>query len=168
MPFNPLEIHRHFARYNAWMNEKLFASCSTLPDSERKKSLDVPFNSLHGLWNHLLVADNLWLARFQDTPLPFAFSGLGMELFADWNELRAARLALDERILRFANDLTQDQLSSMLTWQPATRPDVQTQPFAFTLAHFWNHQTHHRGQISACMELLGLDCGVTDLLALPN
>ncbi len=146
----------------------MLVSCSSLSDHERKKPLDVPFGSLHGVWNHLLVADNLWMSRFQNTPLPFSFTGLDMQLFAGWNELRAARLVLDEQIWAFANDLTQERLSSILTWQSATRPDPQTTPFAFTLAHFWNHQTHHRGQISAVMELLGLDCGVTDLLALPN
>ncbi len=145
MAFAPLEIQRTFARYNAWMNEKFLALCSTLNDNARKKPLAVPFGSLCGVWNHLLVADNLWLSRFEQAPLPFQFRGLDMELFSDWDELKTARLALDERICAFAANLTLERLSSDLTWQPATRPDVQSTPFSFVLAHFWNHQTHHRG-----------------------
>ena len=167
MAFDPLETPRTFARYNAWMNKKFLVSCSTLPDAARKRPLGVPFSSLHGVWNHLLVADNLWLSRFEQTPLPFQFRGLDMELFSDWDELKTARTELDGRIFAFAANLTEERLSSDLRWQPATRPDVQTTPFSLVLAHFWNHQTHHRGQISACMELLGLDCGITDLLAMP-
>ena len=168
MPFDAPTLQLTFARYNAWMNDKLLAACSTLPDEARKKPLSIPFGSLHGLWNHLLVADNLWLSRFEKTALPFEFRGLDMELFAEWSALCAARLALDERISAFAAGLTPERLAEILEWTPATNPIPRTTPFAFALAHFWNHQTHHRGQITAGMELLGLDCGVTDLLALPD
>lgn len=168
MPFDALPIQRTFASYNAWMNEKLLASCSTLDDASRKTPLPVPFGSLHGLWNHLLVADHLWMSRFQKTPLPFEFQALSMELFADFDELRAARLRMDERICEFAANLSEDDLSSILRWQPSTNPTPRTLPLSFALAHFWNHQTHHRGQITAVMELLGLDCGVTDLLMMPG
>ncbi|BCM90131.1 hypothetical protein IAD21_01982 [Abditibacteriota bacterium] len=168
MAFDPLEIHHTFARYNAWMNEKLLASCSTLSDEARKQPLSIPFGSLHGVWNHLMVGDHLWLGRFENSKLPFEFLGLEMELYSDWDELRGARVALDEHIGRFAESLTIERLDSDLHWISATNPTPRISPFVTTLAHFWNHQTHHRGQITATMELLGLDCGVTDLLALPG
>jgi uncharacterized damage-inducible protein DinB len=34
------------------------------------------------------------------------------------------------------------------------------------LTHFFNHQTHHRGQASTLLHQFGVDVGVTDLLAL--
>lgn len=165
---SPLEVHRTFARYNAWMNDKLIASCSTLDDATRKKPMSVPFGSLHGLWNHLMVADNLWLSRLQNTPVPFQFQGLDMELYSDWDELKAARASLDERIVDLANTLTLEKLDSVLHWVSASNPTPRTSPMALVVAHMWNHQTHHRGQITALMEQFGLDCGVTDLLALPE
>lgn len=168
MASNPLEIHQTFAHYNGWMNEKLLSSCSTLPDEARKKPLSVPFGSLHGLWNHLLVADNMWLSRFEATPLPFEFRGLDMELFSDWNELKNARTALDERIGQFVGTLTTERLDSTLHWTPATSPTPRELPLFLVMAHFWNHHAHHRGQITATMELLGLDCGVTDFLTVPG
>jgi uncharacterized damage-inducible protein DinB len=168
MPFHALELHQTFARYNSWMNGKLLDSCSQLRDDARKKPLSVPFGSLHGLWNHLLVADNIWLSRFEETPLPFKFRGLDRELYADWNELKTARTTLDGKICDFANGLNEERLSSILGWTPATSPTARQMPFWIVLAHFWNHQTHHRGQITCAMELLGADCGVTDLLMLPD
>jgi len=168
VPFDALLSARTFARYNSWMNEKLLASCSILRDDVRRKSLSIPFGSLHGLWNHLLVTDNLWLSRFENSPLPFEFRGLSMELCADWNDVLTTRRALDKRILEFADGLTEERLGSTLKWIPATNPTPRETPFGIALAHFWNHQTHHRGQITCAMELLGLDCGVTDLIALPD
>ncbi len=168
MPFNALELNRTFAHYNSWMNQKLLDSCSVLRDDARKRSLSIPFGSLHGVWNHLLVADNMWLSRFEGTPLPFEFQGLSMEIFTDWNELKVARIALDQRIGDFARGLSEERLGSLLRWQPATLPEAQQTPLWILLSHFWNHQTHHRGQITCAMELLGIDCGVTDLLRLPD
>lgn len=157
-----------FARYNAWMNEKLLTACSALSDEERKKPLSVPFGSLHGLWNHITVADNLWQCRFEKTPPPFEFLGLDMELHSDWEELKKDRFALDAKWNEFAAALTLEQLGSDLSWTPATSPVPRTMPVHVVVSHVWNHQTHHRGQITATMELLGLDCGVTDLLVLPD
>lgn len=168
MAFDPIETHRNFARYNTWMNEKLLASCSTLRDEERKKPLPVPFGSLHGLWNHITVADNLWLSRFEKTPPTFEFRGLDMELYSDWDELKSARLALDERLTQFVSGFTPEWLEAELHWTPATSSTPRTCPNYLVLAHVWNHQTHHRGQITTTMELLGLDCGITDFLTLPG
>jgi uncharacterized damage-inducible protein DinB len=34
------------------------------------------------------------------------------------------------------------------------------------VAHLFNHQTHHRGQITTLLKQRGYDPGVTDLLAM--
>ncbi|WP_260618843.1 DinB family protein [Pseudoxanthomonas mexicana] len=34
------------------------------------------------------------------------------------------------------------------------------------LTHLFNHQTHHRGQVTTLLSQAGVDVGVTDLLAL--
>ena len=36
------------------------------------------------------------------------------------------------------------------------------------LSHFFNHQTHHRGQATTLLCQAGVDPGVTDLIAMPG
>ena len=64
------DLAKVLARYNAWMNERLYASCSSLPDDERKKDVGAFFKSIHGTLNHLLLGDRIWMGRF--TAKPFA------------------------------------------------------------------------------------------------
>jgi uncharacterized damage-inducible protein DinB len=50
-----------------------------------------------------------------------------------------------------------------LTYQNS-RGVVSVRNFAELVAHLFNHQTHHRGQVSALLFQLGVDVGVTDFL----
>ena len=52
------------ARYNRWMNERLYALCAGLDDDERKRDRGAFFGSIHGTLNHLLWGDRMWLGRF--------------------------------------------------------------------------------------------------------
>ncbi len=162
--FDAASIYVQMARYNAWMNEKLFLECSKLSDAERKTARGVPFNSLHGLWNHLLLTDKVWLGRFVGEPFPVR--SLDQILCEDWNELQSEQTALDAEIAAFAAALTPDKLASTLSYERMGEP--RQLPYFVAVSHFFNHQTHHRGQITAVMEQIGLDCGVTDLGAMPQ
>ena len=78
------------AQYNAWMNDKLYAACAALSDDERKRDRGAFFGSIHATLNHLLVADSIWMGRFEGQP--FAFKGLDQELHASFDELRTHRV----------------------------------------------------------------------------
>lgn len=160
------EIYVTFARYNRWMNEKLMDACEALADEERKRDRGAPFGSIHGLWNHILLADNIWMARFEGSTFPV--TSLKQQLFSDWKELRDARRKMDDRIEEFVATLPAENLTSTLHYTSIVNPAPQALPFALTLSHLFNHATHHRGQITALMEQAGLDCGVTDLVAMPR
>ncbi|HVF84977.1 MAG TPA: DinB family protein [Abditibacteriaceae bacterium] len=161
-----IEMLRRMAHYNRWMNEKLMATCSQLGDEARKQDRGAPFCSIHGLWNHLLVCDRLWLARFEYSKLPY--SKLDHEICADWNDLQAERARTDDAIDAFVETLTLEKLRSMLRFTAVSNPQERELPLWITVQHFFNHQTHHRGQITALMEQAGLDCGVTDIAAMPQ
>ncbi|HEX8552066.1 MAG TPA: DinB family protein [Abditibacteriaceae bacterium] len=154
------------ARYNRWMNEKLMEECSKLSDEERKIDRGAPFRSIHGLWNHLHLADRVWLSRFGFGE--FSARSLDEEVFSGWEELRAAQQEVDATISRWAASLTLEILGGELQFTPMSRPGQITLPMLQVALHFFNHGTHHRGQISALMEQAGLDCGVTDLAAMPQ
>jgi uncharacterized damage-inducible protein DinB len=99
------------ADYNAWMNERLYAVCASLPDEERKRNRAAFFKSIHSTLNHLLWADRVWMTRLAGKtygPLP----ALGTDVFAEFDELRAARAALDVEISEWAAGLTEDRLDA--------------------------------------------------------
>ena len=157
---------RTMARYNAWMNTRLYDCCAGLTDEARKENTGAFFKSIHGTLNHLLLGDRIWMGRF--TGQPYAVTSLAQELHADFDELRAARNAEDERISRWAESLTQEILDGDLTYMSIVNPEMRRYPMWVATTHFFNHQTHHRGQLTTLLSQRGIDPGVTDLIWLPK
>ena len=157
---------RVLAEYNAWMNGKLYAACAALPDEERKRDRGAFFHSIHGTLNHVLLADSIWMGRFAGPP--FAFKGLDQELHASFDELRAHRTEMDERISRWAGGLTDAALGAKLEFKSAITKRTHAPTLWRVVLHFFNHQTHHRGQITALLSQAGVDYGVTDLFLMPG
>jgi uncharacterized damage-inducible protein DinB len=154
------------ARYNRWMNRSLYAACARVPDVERKRDAGAFFRSLHGTLNHLLLVDRLWLGRFKAEP--FAFTALDQELYADFDELGRERERTDAEILAWADTLTCEQLDAPLTFRSASRGQDFTFRLGALVMHLFNHQTHHRGQLTTLLKQAGHDPGVTDLPLLPG
>src|SRR5439155_565732 len=88
-----LAYARTMARYNGWMNERLYECCARLSDAERKKDAGAFFKSIHGTLNHLLLGDRVWMGRFLGRP--FAVTSLAQELYADFARLHEERGATD-------------------------------------------------------------------------
>jgi uncharacterized damage-inducible protein DinB len=158
-------LARTFARYNRWMNERLYGSCATLGDAERKRDAGAFFKSIHGTLNHLLVADSVWMGRFEGPA--FVPSSLAQELHAEFVDLREARAAMDARIEAWAGSLTDAELAGTLHYTSIVGPAPRTCAMTLAVAHFFNHQTHHRGQLTTLLFQAGVDPGVTDLIVVP-
>lgn len=158
------------ARYNRWMNDKLYALSATLSDETRKRDLGAFFQSIHGTFNHLLLADRVWLARFTGVTVPDGFMGPGgirsldQELYADFEELRRERARTDDELSAWVSGLTDEKLAAPLVY--LRRGQKQEAPLWWSVAHLFNHQTHHRGQITTLLTQQGCDPGVTDLVAM--
>ena len=131
------------ARYNQWANERLYAACAELADADYRAPRQAFFGSIHGTLNHLLVADRIWMGRLEGPDS--GLRQLNQILYEDFQELRAAREAEDRRIVRFMDGLGQETLDGVLTYTTTTGAPMET-PWVWTLAHLFNHQTHHRGQ----------------------
>ncbi|MBI2750753.1 MAG: DinB family protein [Burkholderiales bacterium] len=172
--------YRFLARYNQWFNACLLDACETLTDEQRKQDRGAFFGSIHRTLNHLLVADPIWLQRFRQcgrdhgwdaTFLSDAVVGLpegttlSTVLFDDWAALRARRAELDVAILQWLADMPADFAGCTMRY--ANSAGVRREHPAWqALTHFFNHQTHHRGQVTALLAQAGVDPGVTDLIAL--
>jgi len=149
-----LQQYRVMAAYNRQMNQQFYASCAKLSEAELKEDRGVFFKSILGTLNHLLLVDRLWLGGF--TKNSVSYGSLDEELYADFAELRAERERMDADILAWVDTLTPEQLEAPFNEHLAF-------PTWLTITHFFNHQTHHRGQLSAMLGQCGLDYGVTDI-----
>jgi len=159
---NPSDNLRVMAGYNRWMNERLYALCATLSDEERKRDRKAFFRSIHGTLNHLLLTDRGWLGRF--TGAPWMFRSLDQELYADFEELRRERAKTDATIEAYVAGLTPSRFAEDFSYTTYAGK-TYTHPLGPALVHLFNHQTHHRGQITTLLSQLGVDPGVTDVIA---
>jgi uncharacterized damage-inducible protein DinB len=159
------EYARTMARYNEWMNGCVYDASAMLSDAQRKEDMGAFFKSIHGTLNHLLLADSIWMGRF--TGRPITVTSLAQELRSDFDELRAARAAMDRDIVEWAGRLTHDVLADEFSYTSIVNPQPRSYPMGIVVAHFFNHQTHHRGQLTTLLMQRGIDPGVTDLIALP-
>jgi uncharacterized damage-inducible protein DinB len=164
------EHARTLARYNRWMNDKLYAVASKLTDEERKRDRGAFFKSIHGTFNHLLLADRVWMGRFTGVSLhgdwmgPGGIRSLDQELYADFEELRRERVKTDGEIEAWVATLTADQLLSAFRYE--RKGTTYDHPLWWSVAHVFNHETHHRGQVTTLLMQAGQDPGVTDLIAM--
>ena len=110
------------ARYNRWMNDKLYGLAATLSDEARKRDGGAFFKSIHGTFNHLLLADRVWLGRFKGVTVPSELMGPGgirsldQELYADFEELRRERALTDDELSAWVAGLTQERLAAPLVY----------------------------------------------------
>jgi uncharacterized damage-inducible protein DinB len=159
------ERYRMFAAYAHWANERIFDAAAKLSDADYRADRGAFFKSVHGTLNHLLVGDRLWMRRF--TGKGEAPDKLDAILYEDFAGLRAARRAEDARISQYIGGLDDAKLAGDFTYRLFTHPATLTQPLAFALDHFFNHQTHHRGQVHGLLSsIAGRDAApVLDLVA---
>lgn len=159
-------LAKELASYNSWMNQNLYQAARSVSDLERKEDSGAFFKSIHGTLNHILVADKIWLGRM--TGEPFIAKGLDQQLHNDFDALEQDRIATDNAITLFVKGLTEEQLASTLRYTSIVNPEPREYEMWFAVAHFFNHQTHHRGQVTTLLSQRGIDVGITDMVFMPR
>ena len=171
-----MSLTEHFkllAIYNQWMNAKMYDAAAHLSAEELARDRGAFFGSILGTLNHILVGDTIWLKRFAALPsceaslrevvgLPSP-SSLDQILFEDFAALREHRAWLDSQVIRWVDELPDSDLDVVLSYR-TTKGVPVSKRFSSLILHFFNHQTHHRGQVSTLLSQAGQDVGVTDLL----
>lgn len=157
MTTNP---YRSLARYNRWANERLYNACSGLSDQQRREDRAAFFASIHGTLNHILLGDRIWLKRFAGGTAPS--TGLDAILYQEFTELQAARevedLAIEAMVAGLEPGFEQRRIrykNNQGLWYE--------DPLDLLLLHFFNHQTHHRGQVHDLICQIGVTPPVLDL-----
>ena len=98
-----------FAAYNTWANRRLCDHAARLSDEDYWADRGAFFKSVHGTLNHLLVTDRIWMARFTgSSEPPPRLDTIVCDRFED---LRAARVAEDARIVAFIDGLDEADFS---------------------------------------------------------
>ena len=160
------------AEYNRWMNTRLYDAAAELPEAQIFEDRGAFFGSLFDTLNHIAVADLLWLHRFAQHqglvglnnlmvgyPNP---TSLRQRVAHSLPDLRELRTKLDGVISELASLVTGPHLTETLPYSN-TAGQKQAKNFGLLLQHFFNHQTHHRGQATTLLFQAGVDVGVTDL-----
>ena len=154
------------ARYNAWATRKLYAHVDALPDADYRSDMGLYFKSVHGTLNHLLVGEHLlWWPRFADGVSPKVALDAAVE--PDRDHLRARLLEGADRWPPYIEALSESRWSAPLAYT-SMKGVPMSLPFAATLAHVFNHGTHHRGQITAAITAMGHACPEIDLVWMPQ
>ncbi|MCJ7994829.1 damage-inducible protein DinB [Rhizobium cremeum] len=157
-----LETFRMFAAYNQWANDLVYAAANELSPEDLNRDLGAFFGSLFGTLTHILVADRVWLRRF--TGEGPKHTALNEKPFATLAELETARIEEDRRIIAWIGELTEDEIRGPISYTPITTPTPITHRLGPAISHFFNHQTHHRGQAHMCLTALGKPSLSLDLI----
>lgn len=158
------EVKTHFqmlAAYNQWANEALYHAAQAIPDEDYRLDRGAFFKSVHGTLNHILVADRIWMKRFTgDGDAPKKLDAI---LCDDLQQLTIERECEDKRIVNWIDGMDAKAIAGRFHYTTVTDMRTISQRLAPALAHMFNHQTHHRGQVHALMTGFGMDAPALDL-----
>lgn len=152
-----------FAQYNRWSNQRIYDAAALLSVVDYRADRGAFFGSLENTLNHILVGDRIWMHRF--TGSGPTYTDLATVPYGDLVSLRDQRGAEDKRIIAYVDGLSDDDLAKNFTYRTIINPADVSQPLSPALAHFFNHQTHHRGQAHTLLSGLGVDPPSLDLIA---
>lgn len=156
------------ARYNRWQNASLYAAADGLSDEARRQDRGAFFKSIHATLNHLLWADHMWLSRISDAPKPSTPLSESGSYRDDWDSLKQDRIACDERLVAWANAVSDDWLAGDLVWRSSLMQTDAVRPKWLVVSHIFNHQAHHRGQIHAMLTAARAKPQDTDLILMES
>lgn len=148
------------ATYNRNANKTLYEACNSLSEGELKASKGAFFDSIHNTLNHIMVGDDIWMSRFEKTTLPH--SQLNAVPYESFTDLQAARAERDQRFISFFETVGDEFYQGDFSFT-SMAGDHFVKPLQQILAHFFNHQTHHRGQIHTLLTQSGIATPVSDL-----
>ena len=151
-------LAHHFytmAANNAWANHRLLEACARLSQEEFEATRTSFFPSIKATLNHIVTVDWYYvdaleraLRRRRANTQPGRFFD-PEEPFATCAALSAEQHAVDQRLLVACQALTDAQMSDPVALM--RRAGVEMETTARLLAHLFQHQVHHRGQVHAML-----------------
>ena len=159
---------RLMAQYNRWQNASVFGAAGSLSDAARRQDRGAFFRSIHETLAHILAADELWLSRFGACASPDRSLAQSAARYEGWDALATARGRMDDIISDWAAAVGPGDLSGELSWYSGMMERQMKRPLGLLIAHVFNHQTHHRGQVHAMLTAAGAKPQDTDIPFMPG
>lgn len=129
-----LQTLKLLADYNEKTDQKLNAIIAGLSNEQWMREFGGFFKSIKSMCNHIYICDFNWLMRF--SPL------------RQFNYI-------DAMINNFVNEIIHDDLNEEIEYTDS-HGNMHKKNFGGLVLHMFNHQTHHRGMISICLEEMGI------------
>lgn len=160
------------ACYNQRMNNQFLTACSKLTETQWRENTNSFFPSIMHYWNHLLFGDLIMLSRIAHS-LPHLLAPEQLAKFpkatavdniftTSFEEIARLRKAVDEVIVAFTQNITDDDYLQTIRYT-TTEGQAMSKALGSYVTHLFNHQTHHRGQLSCLLSQFNIDYGCTDL-----
>ncbi len=171
MTYDTTQIFKNFARYNERANSELYATLSALTGRARKRETGSWFGSIHGILNHLIVADINWLRRYRalspgspvltDPGLDPPNLSWSHDLHEDFAGLRASRTFVDERLRAWFAEFPAARYDEVFQYRDSAG-NLRSAKAGAAFEFLFLHQTHHRGQVSQILDAVGLPNNLAD------
>jgi uncharacterized damage-inducible protein DinB len=149
-----MTLAQHFramARNNAWANHRLLEACARLGEDDYRARRTSFFPSIQLTLNHILLVDWYYLDALDNGGARWReLYALSAEPCATFAELRQAQTAADRRLIAFCDGLAEQGLEAVVI---LNRPGEVKNPERVrdVLAHLFQHDIHHRGQVHAML-----------------
>jgi uncharacterized damage-inducible protein DinB len=168
-----LDQYRAFAKYNTRFNRQIYDLVRGMPDDKRRRDMGAFFGSIDGTLQHILLADRIWLQRFrasghdfpslEEADMQLEIQSLRDPVATDFASLERERITTDQLIAAWVEDLTDEILAAPFRYKNFAGVEREHATW-IAVSHLFNHQTHHRGQVTTLLKQSGIDPGATDFL----
>jgi uncharacterized damage-inducible protein DinB len=154
----PLSLARHFAaeaHNNAWANHRLLGACALLAQEDFVAPRTSFFPSLKATLNHILTVDWYYLEALERSLTRLAPHAdperhfRPEEPFERCAELAAEQRTADRRLIALCMQLDDARLATEIAIP--RRAGIQREELHRVLAHLFQHDIHHRGQVHAML-----------------
>lgn len=149
------------AAYSRWQNDNIYRICDEIGEEERVRDRGLFFGAIHNTLDHICVV-NRAILTYIDGTMPER-TRPGQVVWPDWEDLKCTRLMQDDQLAAGGRDWTEGWLAEDVAIQNPRFDDPPVFPRWVMVVQLFNHQTHHRSQVTTALHAMGIDYGNTDI-----
>ncbi len=162
-----------FSFYGKGVNGKLIGILEKTPEDQLRKDLHTYYKSILEEFLHMTMSDFNWLKRLRDrfsfpslvksTLLQVEAEDLKARIGRTSKDLFAVRREIDALYGELIGEIREEDLEVIVNYKNK-RGDDMSKKLGHILMHLFNHQTHHRGEISAMLDIQSISNDYSGML----